>query len=570
MINKILKLIYNKKNRIEGQRIKEKWFLSRNYTKEWKFLKENNIFDVKSLYMYVNNVTDKCECGNEKRFVSYYDGFKKYCERCSRITYNHMKLKNIYIYNNPDTSFNLRPFIFENLYKLKNKNNNNYSSARIKSNNNLVQLIINSTFYLPDDSPINERIYHIENKLFEREKCKKCGGYLDNFVSVQEGYYSEYCKKNNCAMENQDRSKARKSIKLKLYPRLVEKYSKLISDDYEYEMFTEEDYLAGNTIITLTHKKCNHRYSIDYTYQGHLKCPKCYPIRSKVQYEINEFISKYTKTKYNDRQLIKPLEIDILTETFGVEYDSLNFHSTGKSDIKMLNNTFEEPKKHLIKTEMCESKGIHLYHIFSNEWHYKQNIWKSVLSSKLGTNKRIYARKCVIKVVNKQEKDIFLENNHLQGSCISSINLGLYDNDEIVQIMTFSKSRFSKKYEYELIRLCSILNANVVGGASKLLKHFERNYSPKSLVSYANRRWSQGNVYEKLGFTFSHNSAPGFFYFKGQDNSKLLSRIQFQKHKLKDKLEHYNEKLSVTENMYNHKFRKIYDCGNKVFFKVYK
>ena len=34
----------------------------------------------------------------------------------------------------------------------------------------------------------------------------------------------------------------------------------------------------------------------------------------------------------------------------------------------------------------------------------------------------------------------------------------------------------------------------------KLLKYFERNYKPKSIITYADRSYSQGNMYKQLGF----------------------------------------------------------------------
>jgi hypothetical protein len=66
--------------------------------------------------------------------------------------------------------------------------------------------------------------------------------------------------------------------------------------------------------------------------------------------------------------------------------------------------------------------------------------------------------------------------------------------------MTFSKPRFNRNYEYELVRFASKLGCQVIGGASKLLKYFERNYNPKSLISYADRRYSNGKLYYSLGF----------------------------------------------------------------------
>ena len=134
--------------------------------------------------------------------------------------------------------------------------------------------------------------------------------------------------------------------------------------------------------------------------------------------------------------------------------------------------------------------------------------------------------------------------------------------------MTFSKCRFDKKHEWELLRFCNKLGYHVPGGASKLLKYFERNYNPKSLVSYADRRWSQGKVYEKLGFTFSHASAPNYWYWK--DRYLLESRVKYQKHKLKTILEKFDETKTEVENMQDNGYNRIFDCGNLVYEKIYE
>jgi hypothetical protein len=134
--------------------------------------------------------------------------------------------------------------------------------------------------------------------------------------------------------------------------------------------------------------------------------------------------------------------------------------------------------------------------------------------------------------------------------------------------MTFGKCRFDKKHEWELLRFCNKLGYHVPGSASKLLKYFEKTYKPTSLVSYADRRWSIGNVYEKLGFKFSHNSLPNYWYFK--NNSLLLeSRVKYQKHKLKNLLENFDENKTEVENMKANGYNRIFDCGNMVFEKIF-
>ena len=127
--------------------------------------------------------------------------------------------------------------------------------------------------------------------------------------------------------------------------------------------------------------------------------------------------------------------------------------------------------------------------------------------------------------------------------------------------MTFCKSRFNKNFEWELSRFSS--SKHVIGGASKLLKYFERIYKPKSLITYADRRYSQGNLYYKLGFTFSHFSSPNYFYTKG---NMRFNRIQCQKHKLNKILgDKFNKDLSENENMYLNGYNKIYDCRQLCF-----
>ena len=70
------------------------------------------------------------------------------------------------------------------------------------------------------------------------------------------------------------------------------------------------------------------------------------------------------------------------------------------------------------------------------------------------------------------------------------MRLGLYFNDELLSLMTFGKSRFSKNTEWELLRFCNKLGYHIPGAAGKLLKYFEKNWHPMSLISYADRRWS--------------------------------------------------------------------------------
>ena len=289
---------------------------------------------------------------------------------------------------------------------------------------------------------------------------------------------------------------------------------------------------------------------------------------SNPETEILEYLTSLDanmKIISHDRSVLSgvyELDFYVPEKKLAIEYDGLYYHSSDKKDSKY----------HLSKTKGCEQQGIQLLHIFENEWldPVKNDIWKSVISHKLGCNSVIYARNTVVREISSSDCYAFCEQNHLQGGCRSSKNLGLFTKeDELVAIMSFRKPRFNPAYDWELIRYCSKKYVSVVGGASKLLKHF-RKLNSGSIISYANRRWSTGDLYEALGFSFVRETAPNYFYYKTLDgvtpeNLELHSRLEFQKHKLASKIEHFDANKSEFENMYQNGYRSIYDCGNLVY-----
>ena len=271
------------------------------------------------------------------------------------------------------------------------------------------------------------------------------------------------------------------------------------------------------------------------------------------------------KNKFqNYRFCGKELDIFLPDHNLAIEYDGLMFHSEGTCDTSKFLN--KDKNYHLEKTEICLNNRIQLFHIFEGE---DLDLWLSMINTKLNLNKKIYARKCKIKELKSQETKEFLDYNHIQGYVSSKVNLGLYFEDELVSVMTFSKPRFNKNYEYELIRFCSKRNTSVIGGASKLWKYFVTKYNPKSVISYANRRFSNGEIYSKLGFELIGKTEPNYFYFK-MSTTQLYSRVKFQKHKLSKLLDNFNPELSETENMFNNNYRRIFDCGNLKYLYINK
>lgn len=270
-----------------------------------------------------------------------------------------------------------------------------------------------------------------------------------------------------------------------------------------------------------------------------------------------------------DRKLLDGKEIDILIpdKKLAIEYNGLIWHSYGKSIHGKFNNLEHEDKnRHLNKTVDCESKGCNLLHIYEDEWRLdkdKKNIWKSIISTKLGLNTKIFARKCKIKEISTETARIFCNENHIQGFVNSSVKIGLFYGTELVMLMMFSKPRFTDKYRWEMTRTCSKKFTSVIGGFKKLLSHFIKTHS-NSIISYANRNYSNGNVYEKSNFLKLKDSPPNYKYFRINEYI-FISRLESQKHKLKNKLENFNEKLTEKQNMIENGYRILWDSGNLVY-----
>ena len=483
----------------------------------------------------------------------------------------------------------------------------------IKNNyQNYYNEIIDKTCCLETDN-FSEKIYCIINNLSNRPKCKSlvCDNSV-NFIQYNMGY-SSFCS-TKCSTNDKHVQEKSSTTCLKRYG--VEKPGQSEKIKEKVRKTCLERYGVENTFQSKEKKEkikktCLERYGVENISQKHIS-KKSIGLLNNKKWLYNEYITRKKKSiqiarelgvsyvfvlfkmkqfgipieheysssslekeiisyvalesniKTNIRNIIPPYELDIYIPDYNlaIEFDGIFWHSSFscESDILIKN-------KHLIKTEMCVEKDIQLLHIFENEWidPIKQDIWKSIINGKLGRNERIFARKTEIREIvdNKQVRE-FLNNNHLQGFTGSSIKLGLFYNKKLVGLMTFGKTRFSKKYEYEMIRFCNKKFTSVIGGASKLFKCFIRNYKPESVISYADRRYSDGNLYNKLGFEFSHNSAPNYWYFK-HGHTFLQSRLKFQKHKLGKLLEHFNPNKSEMLNMFDNNYRKIWDSGNIIF-----
>ena len=398
-----------------------------------------------------------------------------------------------------------------------------------------------------EDFRFSERMYIIHNNMVSIPICQCCNTNIKKYISFIMGY-GRSCS-NACWLSFNMRN---------------------ITNDVNnqgYKIIENESRILKNNTFQLKCVKCGYEHNRQLTNARWktIYCENCDGIIgvSREEEEVFKYVHTLTSTVSRSHKITdNRKEIDIFDHVslFGIEYNGLYWHSTDRNEnIKKFKN------KHLEKTEWADANSIMLFHIFSHEWKHekKRNIWKSMISNIYKKNTRIYARKCHIKEISSEISDIFLENNHMQGRDRSSVRLGLFHDNELVSVMTFCKSRYNKNYEWELSRFCSKIFHNIVGGAARLFKWFINNYKPNNIITYANRRYSKGNIYNILGFTFIKNTPPNYFYFRGEQN--CYSRNYFQKHLLEKKLEIYDEDKTEFENMFENDYRVFFDSGNMSF-----
>lgn len=273
---------------------------------------------------------------------------------------------------------------------------------------------------------------------------------------------------------------------------------------------------------------------------------------SQGEREISQFI-RGLGFDILERKRVGGVEFDIVIPDVGlaIEYCGLYYHSERMG---------KDRHYHHNKLLHAQNNNLQLLTIFEDEWLHKQHIVKNIIKNKLLlSNDYIHARKCIVGSIKKEDADLFVDKFHIQGHGQSSIDYALFYGDKVVAVIQL------KRHCGQLLinRYCS--DIRVAGGFSKLLSYIRKRYSDIDIVTFADLRWSEGNMYQQCLPTSVINIPPDYSYAGAGCSGKRQHKFNFRHSRLKSKLANYDPSKTERQNCDQANLWRIWDCGKKKY-----
>lgn len=226
-----------------------------------------------------------------------------------------------------------------------------------------------------------------------------------------------------------------------------------------------------------------------------------------------------------------------------------------------------KPKKenyHYNKLKLARDNGYRC--IMVRDWDdYKKIpylLWEKI---------KLYARKCQVKQITREECHNFFESYHLQGDTKKNkhnIYIWLYYGDNLIECMSFWKPRNTNRYEREILRLCSHKDYKIIWWANKIFKRFLEIVNPNNVMSSCDMSKFDGWVYKQLWFKLLKWNKPSKHYYnpKEKPNRQHIT-YQLLKHVWFDNMfwESFWKWANNDELMRQRGYVEIYDCGQSTF-----
>lgn len=353
--------------------------------------------------------------------------------------------------------------------------------------------------------------------------------------------------------EEKREEQRQKQLRVWSDPELLEKHSKIMSESSGRESVREK---IARSIHEYNKSLTEEDWTERYLKMNYTKEHNGTSYSSKGENELREFIRSlgFKTSKYVIGKGCNRFEIDIYVEEkrIGIEFNGIYYHALNGINRRSRNYHFN-------KNVTAYENGIELIQVWEDQWNTQPEVIKDIVAARLGLirGEKIYARKCEIREVNTKDYREFCEKYHVQGYRSATVKLGLYYKNELVQIASFNKARQysvagKNNYEWEWVRGCISSNNKVIGGTSKLLKHFIDTYKPNNILCFSDWNLFSGKGYEESGFQFEGFTGPDKFYITKTNKMIRINRSPYA---------YQQYKFMVQEG----KLFECYGCGSKKF-----
>ncbi|TXH10125.1 MAG: hypothetical protein E6R04_06170 [Spirochaetes bacterium] len=291
-------------------------------------------------------------------------------------------------------------------------------------------------------------------------------------------------------------------------------------------------------------------------------CPTCAAKKfvSDGEREVLDFVRSVRpdlRVEGTYRQLagVRELDIYIPDLNLAIEYNGAYYHS----------EWFRDNDYHRDKFEVCAAQGVRLIQMWDTEWLQRRAVVERTLRNALGASSgdRVFARTTSAGKVSASIAQEFLDANHIQGAASAASFYGLRTSDGKLVALVGLKSHGG---DVHIVRYAT--SVSVPGGFGKLVAYVEREIlyeSASRLVTFADLRWSNGDLYRSVGFDGGGILAPdyGYSYRRGLHHKFLFRKARFRN----DPALKFEEGLTERELATLNNIPRVYDAGKLRFVK---
>ena len=282
----------------------------------------------------------------------------------------------------------------------------------------------------------------------------------------------------------------------------------------------------------------------------------------------------------------KELDIVVPDHHLAIEFNDIFSHSEQA--------VFERRAKprphsyHAHKTREAREQGYQLVHVWEDDWLHRRELVLRALAHRLHTvdrlpdvlpdinplaYQRLYARNLTARRVHGGIARRFWQDNHLQGPVHCTVNIGLYDQNNVLRaLLGIGRKNHGSRVSlpdgtWDIQRYATL--GVIVGGFTKLLAHAETLVSVDTWTSWSDNDISDGGMYQAAGFTVDKRQAPSYSYVGRKTRWERVHRSTYTKQRfINDPDLTYQSGQTEHEAALANKLYRIYDAGKTRWVKT--